>query len=210
MLTKFTSDFARQAATATENRPKSGISLDRPFFILFFQMTPSTSDCVRNRSLLDATDTTENIRFFNPRVVRFEKSPPINGIIACLSRVHQGNARTLRIVQVSASSAASELRNVLDLLDQTHFGNNDNPNQSIQYTFEKWRVRPTHYATRSDFNGGPGDANPKNGIIEDSNDGITWTEIEHSEENSELNARGAIATFPSAERGSEWKMLRLP
>jgi hypothetical protein len=71
-------------------------------------------------------------------------------------------------------------------------------------------VRPAHSASRSDFNGGPGDTNPKSGSIEGSNDGITRTEIDRSEENSELNARGAIATFPIAERGSEWKMLRTP
>jgi hypothetical protein len=52
----------------------------------------------------------------------------MNGIIAHLSRVHQGNAHTLRIVHVSASSAASELQNVLDLRDQTYGGDNDNPN----------------------------------------------------------------------------------
>jgi hypothetical protein len=68
---------------------------------------------------------------------------------------------------VSAISAASKLRNVLGLRDQTDVGNNDNPNRWIQYTFEKW----------SDFNGGPGYANPKSGIIIGSNDGITWTEI---------------------------------
>jgi hypothetical protein len=56
-------------------------------------------------------------------------------------------------------------------------------------------VRPTHYANRSDFNGGPGYANPKSGIIEGSNDGITRTEIDRSEENSELNARGRLPLF---------------
>jgi hypothetical protein len=111
---------------------------------------------------------------------------------------------------VFASSAASELRNVLDLRTQTHFGKNNNPNRWIQDTFEKWRVRPTLYASRSDFNEGPGDANPKSGIIEGSNDGITRAEIDHREENSEFNSRGAIATFPRIERGSEWKMLRMP
>jgi hypothetical protein len=75
---------------------------------------------------------------------------------------------------------------------------------------EKWRVRSTHYASRSYFNGGPGYANPKSGIIDGSNDGITRTEIDRPEENSELNARGAIATFPIAERGSQWQMLRMP
>jgi hypothetical protein len=193
-----------------ETRSQSGISLYRPFFILFFQMTASTRDRVRNRSLLDSTDTTNNTRFFNPRVVPFEKSPPINRIIAHLCRVHQGNAHTLRTVQVSASSAASEFRNVLDLRDQTHFGNNNNPNRWIQYTFEKWHVRSTLYASPSDFSGGPGDANPKSGIIEGSNDGITRMEIDRREENSELNDQRAIATFPVAKPGSQWKMLRMP
>jgi hypothetical protein len=67
-----------------------------------------------------------------------------------------------------------------------------------------------HCASPADLSGGPGDANPKSGIIEGSNDGITRTEIDHGEENSELNARGAIATFPITERGNEWKMLRTP
>jgi hypothetical protein len=118
------------------------------------------------------------------------------------------NAHTLRIVQVSASSAASGLRNVLDLRDQTYVGKNDNPNHWIQYTFEKWPVTPTHSASRSDFNGGPGDPNSKSGSIEGLNDGIT--EIDRREENSELNARGAIATFPIAEHGRQGKMLRMP
>jgi hypothetical protein len=111
---------------------------------------------------------------------------------------------------MSARIAASELRNALDLRDQTHCGNNDNPNRWIQCTFEKWRVRPTHSASRSHFNGGPGDANPESGSIEGSNDGITRTEIDRREENSGLNTRGAFAIFPIAERGSEWKMLRMP
>jgi hypothetical protein len=72
-----------------------------------------------------------------------------------------------------ASHAASELRNVVDLREQTHFGTDDHPNQWIQYTFEEGRVKPKHDAIRSCLNGGPGYANPKSWIIEASNDGIT-------------------------------------
>jgi hypothetical protein len=61
-------------------------------------------------------------------------------------------------------------------------------NQWIQYTFEKWRMGPTHYASRSYFNGRLGDANPKSGVIQGSNDGIPRTEIDQREENSKLNA----------------------
>jgi hypothetical protein len=156
--------------------------------------------------LLPATD---NDRFTPGRLLGFHPSEPLDGIIAHLTRLSNGNVHKLGIVTVTASSNGSEGGKIVDLEGNSYLGTADQPNSWIQYTFKTVRVRPTHYSIRSYFNGGVGFSNPKNWIIEGSTDGIEWVEIDHRENSTELNARNVTASFKIAGELEGWTMLRM-
>jgi hypothetical protein len=148
-------------------------------------------------------------RIWQGELIEYQPQGPLNGIIAHLTRVHRGNVHRLGVVTVSASTLASELHPAVDLHANSFIATRDQPNQWIQYTFEKARVRPTHYTIRSYFNGEAGYAHPKSWVIEGSNDGIEWREIDRRNDTTELNARDVKATFSITAKPTYWKMLRM-
>jgi hypothetical protein len=67
-------------------------------------------------------------------------------------------------------------------------------------------IKPTHYTLRSARN--CSDHHLRFCALEDSRDGSEWIELDRRENNTELNIRGAIATFPVS-RSDEGHMIRL-
>jgi hypothetical protein len=73
-------------------------------------------------------------------------------------------------------------------------------NNRIGYDFKDRRVIPTHYSIRSRYDRGVGGRHPKSWLIETSLNGKDWMEIDHRENNSELNAKNVTATFSISKR----------
>jgi hypothetical protein len=144
--------------------------------------------------------------------VPFKQGAPLDGIIAFVSKKCGGNVHEKGVVEVigKAHNAIpnNAAKKVADLQANTNFYSVDEPNQFICYDFRKLRVRPTHYTIRSACDGYVNYSNLKSWVIEVSDDGRNWTEIDRRMNNSDLNDRNVIQTY-QVQKSVECRFFRL-
>jgi hypothetical protein len=139
---------------------------------------------------------------------------PLEGIVAHLTNKCGGNVHECEQVVVTSSpplrdDPAHAAKNVADFATDSAFRSAardarqnipDAPNNWICYDFRQRRVIPGWYSIQSDCTGGTNTANLRSWVVEASmtgNDG-EWAEIDRKSNNSDLNAKGAVQTFPVA------------
>jgi hypothetical protein len=133
-----------------------------------------------------------------------------DGIIGCLTRECHGNVHDCGAVEVTSSApyvcdfwSANDTaaRHVADLEVGSFFCSTcrhrkeaipHTRNNWICYDFKVPRVVPTHYAIRSY---GPGESHLRSWLVETSDDGRNWDEIDHREHSNELNGDWFTGTF---------------
>jgi hypothetical protein len=144
----------------------------------------------------------------------FVPSDPLNGIIAHLTRQYHDNVHDHNVVTVTSSPPYSDnepphdrwyaAKNVADLrAESVFFSASRRRDEEIPHTRNNWicydfkhrRVIPTYYSIRSNYNGRVNGANLKSWLVEISVNGDEWTEIDHKENNPELNDRDVTRTF---------------
>lgn len=140
-------------------------------------------------SIIDADST----RYVFKKLIFKPKSDPrlLNGIIRYLTNVAGGNVHLKNVVIVSKSSECfshnpHEVENVVDLDSDKYFHSDDHPNSWIKYDFGNRRIHPTHYTIKnrnnacmkSDKSEGNSGTNPRNWIIEGSNNDIDWKKLD--------------------------------
>ena len=126
----------------------------------------------------------------------YDESKPLDGIIASFTRQCGQNVHDAGIVNVTSSAFFDSRypKNAVDLETNSSFVSEDAANSWICYDFKDTRVIPTSYSVRS-IGGGPGAANLKSWVVEVSNDGEEWTEIDRQDDNTDLNEKHAIKNF---------------
>ena len=127
----------------------------------------------------------------------YNSSKKLDGVIAHLTLECGGNVHDNKIVNVTASSVYSgsyHPKNAVDLGTNSVYGSNDKKDTWICYDFKERRVIPTSYSVMS-YKKRPGGHHLKSWVIEVSNDGSSWTEIDRRDNNNDLNHRYAIANF---------------
>jgi hypothetical protein len=121
------------------------------------------------------------------------KGEKLKGMIAYLTKEYGGNVADKGIVRIIGrpldDSRDCAAKNVADLEGNSYFLSVDRPSQSICYDFQRRRIKVTHYTLRSRWNGRVGGENPKSWVIEVSDDGTNWTEIDRKVDNAELNGK---------------------
>jgi hypothetical protein len=133
----------------------------------------------------------------------------LNGIIAHLTRGCGGNVHDRNTVAISASANEDFLeKNAADSEVENCFESNNSANQWLCYDFKTMTIKPTHYSIRSYFTGNPGSHNPKNWVIEGSQDGNSWIELDRRDNNNELNGGDPTRTF-SISRSEEVRLIRI-
>jgi hypothetical protein len=166
--------------------------------------------CVR--LIQDISPRTPNSRLqgkeFVPNV-----STPLDGVIAHLTRKCGGNVHERGVVTVTSSelfgSGPSYMaQNAADLTGNTFFHSQDLPDQWLCYDFGHRRIKPTHYSIRSRHDGGRDDHYPRSWVIEISNDGLNWEEIDRREKDSSLNGRNLTRLF-KVSKSIECRMFRI-
>jgi hypothetical protein len=157
-----------------------------------------------------------------------------DGIIAHLTRECGGNVHDCRVVNVTAGSfekrtigldpRSGEFKDLHwnapkystalenDRWYRSAFRNKkaDIPhtrNNWLCYDFKEKRIVPTHYAIRA-HDDGRGDEHMKSWLVETSLDGENWREVDHQEDNDQLNGSHRIGTFAVA-GGEECRFIRL-
>jgi hypothetical protein len=83
----------------------------------------------------------------------FTMGKPLDGIISCFTRNHDGNLRDKGIVSVTSKSILSRdpeyaVRNVVDLDSPSYFLSRDEPHQWICWNFHGLRIKPTHFTIK--------------------------------------------------------------
>ena len=127
-----------------------------------------------------------------------EQSPPplippeIDGIITHLTLECGGNVHDKGIVHVMGESEHPE--KAVDMMIDTHYFAHDELDMFLCYDFKERRVIPTSYSLVSGLRS-PGSWHLKSWVVEVSNDGYVWVEIDRRQDNNDLNAEGATANF---------------
>ena len=114
-----------------------------------------------------------------------------------MTRECGGNVHDKGIVDVTASTVemlAFQPKNVADLKRDWYYKSHNLEGSWICYDFKERRVIPTSYTVRS-IDQGSGWFHLRSWVIQVSNDGRSWTEIDRRTDNNDLNGARAIANF---------------
>jgi hypothetical protein len=154
-----------------------------------------------------------------------------DGIIAYLTTECSGNVHDCHIIDITSGSFEKEtngasppmvappdcaLKNAIDFESTSHFASSCRYNfEGIPHTRNNWvcydfkarRIVPPHYAIRPN-NAGSGANHLNSWPVETSADRKSWREVDHQENNAQLNGWHFTGTFPVA-GGGECRFIRL-
>ena len=147
---------------------------------------------------------------FHKATYSFSEGSPFKGIISHLREECGGNVHQRGVVNITAShNGHNQCYQVTDY-DWTDFwGANDNkPNSWICFDFKEKRVKLSGYSLKS-MPLDPSYAHPIQWVIEGSNDGSEWREIDRRN-TQDLNGKSIVKTYSCGGGGSEsFRYLRL-
>jgi hypothetical protein len=127
----------------------------------------------------------------------------LDGIISYLTKKHGGNVHEKRVVAMTASSVSRDYhspQNAADFSTDSVFASDNAPGQWICWDFGEMRIRPTHYTIATGF--------LRSWVIEGSDDGIHWAELDRQTDNQAFKTGKSIAAF-AVLRPAECRFVRL-
>jgi hypothetical protein len=131
-------------------------------------------------------------------VCPFRNRPVFEGLICHLGKCCGGNPHEKRIICAggtpSNGSSSHQGQNVADLQTDLYFHSKGDAGQWLCYDFKDMRVAVTHYILRS-HGGSVNGYHLRSWVLEGSEDGSKWTEIDGRDNDSSLNGPKAIGTF---------------
>jgi hypothetical protein len=135
----------------------------------------------------------------------YDPSTPMQGIIGHLSRIcgrHVADANVVQVVANNPNNVKGPARNAANFNSGEKFCSANLPDQWLCYIFTDSVVCPTNYAVRavSSLRG-----HPRQWVIEGSNDGTSWIELDSQ---FDINRKEAIVAFKIA-RPQAIRMIRL-
>jgi hypothetical protein len=158
------------------------------------------------------------------RVFAPDMGAPLKGIIAHLTAACGGNVHDKGVVTISASSVfnassgggfggapgASQYapKNVADAQANSAFNSQAGPDQWIAFDFQKQRIEPTDYAIRTFYPAYNSGDSPLSWVIEVSDDGVSWVEVDRRTQNLDLKDRNCTKIF-KIPKPTECRHLRL-
>jgi hypothetical protein len=122
------------------------------------------------------------------QVCPFPGKPSFEGLISCLTKAAGGNPHDKELISATGAShyGSSNARNVAEFGTETYFGSNNIENQWMCYDFKDLRVSVTHYLIRTPDRD-QGWCHLRSWVIEGSQDGSNWTELDRRENDPRLN-----------------------
>jgi hypothetical protein len=134
-------------------------------------------------------------------IVPFDAEAPLNGIIRYLQGSGVGNVYAQGLVDVTASSTdhtankgSNFPENVVDLETSACFTTGSAVTQWICLEFKRHHVKVSHYSIRT-LGGQPGDDHLKSWVVDGSQDGQNWIDLDQRCDNDQLNGSHAVASF---------------
>jgi hypothetical protein len=122
--------------------------------------------------------------------IPFRSDCAVDGLIAFLGRVCRGNPHDRGIISATGTpcdgQACYQARNVTELETDSIFCSRNEANQWLSYDFKDMRVAVTHYFLRSNGEG-VGGSHLRSWVVEGSDDGSGWRELDRRENVDFLN-----------------------
>jgi hypothetical protein len=113
-----------------------------------------------------------------------------------------GNVHFKGAFETTANSLGLDApRNAAYLASDSHFWPDNNLGQWISWDFEALRTEPTCYPTRR-YGGDRNCHHPKSWAVEGSDEGVSWTDIDWREKNSDFNSPYAAKAFAISRSGN--------
>lgn len=150
-----------------------------------------------------------------PEIGEIQAAPtnPLDGILAALGRRLGGNPAARGGVVTTASGCLDATRfapeNAADVAASANFVSQNQANSWLRYDFKNRKVALTHYTLRSRSDGFQGSNNPRDWVVEVSDDGTNWVVVDAQARNGDLNGKGAVKTFPVSADCPESRYVRL-
>ena len=144
----------------------------------------------------------------------YNASKPLDGMIAYLTRECGGNVHNKGVVNVTASSVLTNniehpAKDAVDLGTDSQFETLNELNSWLCFDFKDRRIIPTSYSIRS-YNRESGCNHLKSWVVELSNDGSSWTEVDRRDNNYDLNEKHVIRNFKLSRVPNEsFRFIRL-
>ncbi|OHS99298.1 hypothetical protein TRFO_34302 [Tritrichomonas foetus] len=131
------------------------------------------------------------------------------GIIEHLNNsARNGNVVTNGSIEIRSSTLVwGSLESVIDQSNSSYFGTLDEPNQWLLFDFKDKTINISHYKIKT-INIGSNELHLRNWILECSENGNDWVEIDRQKNNSDLNQRNEVHVFQTNNRLNA-KLLRL-
>ena len=105
-----------------------------------------------------------------------------------------GNIHDNKTIEVTTSSNYTSAKNILDFNCDSHYTAESNNDLWICFDFKNMRVSLSHYTLKTWF-WGPNFQHLKSWIVEGSDDGREWTELDQREDEESLNDALAFRRF---------------
>jgi hypothetical protein len=115
-----------------------------------------------------------------------------DGVVSFLERLAGGNVHDKGII--SATGTGGTPRNATDIQSDSYFCSANAANETLTYDFKNSRIAVTHYFLRSNGHGVDG-CHLRSWVIEVSDDGLKWKEIDRRDNNVCLNGPNRNHTF---------------
>jgi hypothetical protein len=173
--------------------------LDEEDMVKFVELIPITHvsgtlwEAIGRRLVLKVAPKTFDAARFAKGTVPFTNDP-FDGIAAYLRRESGKNPVSIGVIDVECLSGNPYPEKLFDPNWKCYWSTKDAPGQWIAFKFPKHLVHLTEYTLKS-ANSKKGWNHLKSWVIEGSNDGENWTEIDRREDNNDLNGKGNVMTW---------------
>jgi hypothetical protein len=167
-----------------------------------------------DRLILSVSPPTSSPRLSSPpdRIFAFKSNSRLEGIISGLTSSCGGNVHEQGLVSITDSSHHSDPYSgkiAADLVNANSYFHSINiPDQWLCYDFKNSRVSLTHYSIKTPAFG-TNDRHLKSWVLEMSNDGSNWTEVDRRVNNNDLNGKNFIGTYSISGQVIESRFVRL-
>jgi len=143
------------------------------------------------------------------KTYEFVSTQPFSGILSSLTNECGGNIHLKGVVEIisSSSSQLTPPHKIADKEWTTGWFSDDKEDSWILFNFKAQKVRISYYAIKT-LHRGPNNIHLKSWVLEGSNDGNMWQQIDKRENNCDLNGRNRIGWW-KVEDSDPYNMIKL-
>lgn len=134
-----------------------------------------------------------------------EFKPENDGIMHYLTKQTGGNIHNNGTIQITSNSICGghQPRNLVDYNNNNLYYSQNDKDIFVCFDFKKRRIQLSHYSIKSYVNSQNSD-HLRNWMIEASNDGKSWIEIDRHPDDPTLNGPSKEKTFKVSNKRNQW------